>query len=125
MTTTFWKATDKMDSLMDDLNDSEEWGWGDYNQAPQRGVYVLYENGKPIYVGRSNAMRRRIREHGADSSDRHSATFAFRLLRGCRQIDNGSFRASLFVVPAKAGTSPGSSYDSCFRRNDGAFDDMP
>ena len=26
-------------------------------------------------------MRRRIREHGADSSDRHSATFAFKLLR--------------------------------------------
>ena len=81
MTTTFWEAIDKMKSLMDDLESSKEWWWGNYNQAPQSGVYVLYENGKPIYVGRSNSMRSRIRDHGADSSDRHSATFAFRLLR--------------------------------------------
>ena len=44
-------------------------------------MYVFYENGEPIYVGRSNTMRSRIREHGAESSDRHSATFAFKLLR--------------------------------------------
>jgi len=24
---------------------------------PQRGVYVLYEDGKPIYVGRSNRLK--------------------------------------------------------------------
>ena len=44
-------------------------------------MYVFYKRGGPIYVGRSNRMRDRIREHGADSSDRHSATFAFKLLR--------------------------------------------
>ena len=44
-------------------------------------MYVLYERGEPIYVGRSNRMRDRIREHGADGSDRYSATFAFKLLR--------------------------------------------
>ena len=42
---------------------------------------MLYEEDEPIYVGRSNRMRERIREHGAESSDRHSATLAFRLLR--------------------------------------------
>ena len=44
-------------------------------------MYVFYEKGNPIYVGRSNNIPRRIREHGADSSDRYSATFAFKLLR--------------------------------------------
>ena len=77
----FWRAVEKMKLLMDKLKDTREFRWDEREEAPQRGVYVLYENGEPTYVGRSNTMRRRIREHGADSSDRHSATFAFRLLR--------------------------------------------
>ena len=48
--------------------------------SPGNGVYVFYEKGEPIYVGRSNRMPSRIREHGANSSDRHSATFALKLL---------------------------------------------
>ena len=78
----FWRAVEKMKPLMDKLKGTREFRWDEYGEAPQRGVYVLYENGEAIYVGRSNTMGRRIREHGADSSDRHSATFAFRLLRG-------------------------------------------
>ena len=66
---------------MDKLKRSEERTWEGYSEAPQRGVYVFYENGQPIYVGRSNTMRSRIREHGAESSNRNSATFAFKLLR--------------------------------------------
>ena len=48
---------------------------------PKQGVYVFYENGRPIYVGRSNRMRNRIIEHGADSARHGAATFAFKLLR--------------------------------------------
>ena len=81
MDTIFWEAIDKMKPLMYDLKGSEERRWDEYSYAPQNGVYVFYENGQPIYVGRSNNMRNRIREHGADSSDRYSATFAFKLLR--------------------------------------------
>lgn len=81
MDTVFWKAIDRMKTLMDELKKSEEWSCQDYREAPQKGIYVFYENGKPIYVGRSNNMRRRIRDHGAGSSDRHSATFALKLLR--------------------------------------------
>ena len=47
---------------------------------PKQGVYVLYEGGKPIYVGRSNNIPQRIRGHSA-SSRHESATFAFKLLR--------------------------------------------
>ena len=81
MTSTFWTTADAMKPLMDALTGSDEHSWHDYRKAPPKGVYVLYERGKAIYVGRSNRLRARIREHGADSSDRYSATFAFRLLR--------------------------------------------
>lgn len=81
MTTTFWGATEQVRSLMDELTASQELAWHDYLEAPEKGVYVFYESRRPIYVGRSNRMRARIREHGAESSDRYSATFAFRLLR--------------------------------------------
>jgi hypothetical protein len=46
-----------------------------------RGIYVFYENGKPLYVGRSNKLRQRILEHGRKSSDQYSASFAFRLAK--------------------------------------------
>ena len=81
MDTIFWEAIDKMKPLMDELKESEERRCLDYGEAPQNGIYVFYENREPIYVGRSNNMRRRIQDHGADSSDWHSATFAFKLLR--------------------------------------------
>ena len=81
MATIFWEAIDKMKTLMDRLQNSEECGWYEHRKAPSKGVYAFYENGEPIYVGRSNNMGRRIREHGAGGSGRHSATFAFKLLR--------------------------------------------
>ena len=81
MTNDFWRAVNRMKPLMDELTESEERSWDQYSDAPQNGVYVFYEKGKPIYVGRSNNLRGRIREHGAASSDRYSATFAFKLLR--------------------------------------------
>ncbi len=80
-TNDFWTAIQRMTPLMDDLKGSKERNWEDYSLAPQNGVYVFYENSDPIYVGRSNNIRNRIRDHGADSSDRNSATFAFKLLR--------------------------------------------
>lgn len=81
MHTTFEEAIDNLTRLMDELKGSEEWRCDEYREAPKSGVYVFYEKGKPIYVGRSNRMRDRIREHGASSSDRFSATLAFKLLR--------------------------------------------
>ncbi|MCY4393167.1 MAG: hypothetical protein OXE43_14130 [Chloroflexi bacterium] len=77
----FARAADKMKVFMAELDASERRQWSDYSKAPWQGVYVLYENGEPTYVGRSNKMRDRIRRHGADSSDRHGATFAFKLLK--------------------------------------------
>ena len=30
---------------------------------PQQGVYIIYKNRKPIYIGNSNNLKRRIRAH--------------------------------------------------------------
>jgi len=48
---------------------------------PQKGVYVLFEGDKPIYVGRSNRMKKRLKEHSQKSSDHYSATLAFRITK--------------------------------------------
>jgi len=50
-------------------------------QVPQKGVYVFFEGNKPIYVGRSNRMKKRLREHSQRSSDHYSATLAFKMVK--------------------------------------------
>ena len=78
---TFAETVKGLRPLMETLRGGQEHSWDEYSAAPRAGVYVFYEHGEPVYVGRSNRLRDRIREHGAASSDRHSATFAFKLLR--------------------------------------------
>ena len=53
----------------------------DLASVPKRGIYVFYEDGTPIYVGRSNTMRIRLQSHGRASSGHESATFAFLLAK--------------------------------------------
>ena len=60
MDTIFWEAIDKMKPLMGELKEGEERRWDDYRNAPLKGVYVFYEDGHPIYVGRSNHVRNRF-----------------------------------------------------------------
>ena len=48
-------------------------------EIPEKGAYVFYEDGKPLYVGRSDRMRDRIQEHARPSATYNSATFAFLL----------------------------------------------
>lgn len=48
---------------------------------PEKGIYVFYENSKPIYVGRSRNLRARTLNHSRPSSSHFSASFAFLLAR--------------------------------------------
>lgn len=48
---------------------------------PEAGVYLLSEQGVPLYVGRSNRMRARLQEHCRPGSGHNAAPFAFRLAR--------------------------------------------
>ena len=72
---------------------------------PERGVYVFYENGEAIYVGRSNRLKQRLKEHSQISSDRYSATLAFRIAKqeyynsqkkGRRQTNEQLMKNSIF-----------------------------
>ena len=48
---------------------------------PKQGVYVFYQNNKPVYVGRSNNLKRRIQQHGRPSSRHNSASLAFNIAK--------------------------------------------
>lgn len=48
---------------------------------PQKCVYLFSENGKPLYVGRTNHFRQRMRQHSIDAAAHNQAVFAFRLAR--------------------------------------------
>lgn len=48
---------------------------------PQRGIYVFYEGGQALYVGRSNSIRQRLRQHQIESSGTNAASFAVLLVR--------------------------------------------
>ena len=79
----FEQIIGEMPLLLNKLNNSlifrkDEIGMG-HVIVPRMGIYVPHENNRPIYVGRSNNIKQRLSGHGSQSSDRFSATFAFRL----------------------------------------------
>ncbi len=49
--------------------------------VPGRGVYLLSEEGRDLYVGRSNTIRTRLRNHCREKAGHNQATFAMRLAR--------------------------------------------
>jgi predicted GIY-YIG superfamily endonuclease len=55
--------------------------WGDLGNPPRSGIYVFYEDEKPLYVGRTNRLKDRIKEHGWQSSTHNKAPFAFNLAK--------------------------------------------
>lgn len=80
MNAEFQRIIDKMEGLLERLRGGPEYTRDDMRGIPKQGVYVLYEDGSPIYVGRSNNIPQRIRGHSA-ASRHESATFAFKLYR--------------------------------------------
>ena len=66
-----------MPMLLEKLQSSPALSREGLPELPSRGIYVFYEDGKPIYVGRSKRMRTRLLEHSRPSSGHTSATFAF------------------------------------------------
>ena len=70
---------------------------------PKRAIYLFSENGKPLYVGRTNNLRNRLRDHCSASSRHTSAAFAFRIARKKTGIKTSytpeSSRAALCTHP--------------------------
>jgi len=78
----FKKLVDRMPLLLQSLLERPAIARDDVGivQVPEKGVYVFFENNKPIYVGRSNRMKKRIKEHSQVSSQ-YSATLALRIAK--------------------------------------------
>ena len=101
-----WEAVaDRLPVLLNQLTDSNPIvrdSRGRFPMIPEKGIYVFYESGKPLYVGRSDRMRERILEHGRPSSLHNSATFAFLLaveMATCKGIDcTGITRGDLQIA---------------------------
>lgn len=51
------------------------------HNLPAKGIYVFYEAGEPLYVGRSDRLKDRLLEHGRESSRNQTAPFAFNIAR--------------------------------------------
>ncbi|RUO46449.1 GIY-YIG nuclease family protein [Pseudidiomarina donghaiensis] len=60
-------------------------------EIPQSGIYLFSENGKHLYVGRTNTIRKRLQNHCRPSSGHNSATFAFRLTREITGITQATY----------------------------------
>jgi hypothetical protein len=48
-------------------------------EMPRQGVYIFSKSGRPLYVGRTNTLRKRLQSH--THNNHNQATFAFLLAR--------------------------------------------
>lgn len=81
MNVQFQTTIEKFPEYMTNLLKTTPVHYSELKDIPKRGIYVYYENDNPIYVGRSQNLRQRLRQHRQQSSDHHSATFAFLIAR--------------------------------------------
>ena len=91
---------DQIPGLASKLIDCSSAKWGDFQQlANGGGIYVLYENDLPVYVGRTRNFLRRLRQHGSKSSKHNSAPFAFNLAKEKYINKHGLIRVQLENIP--------------------------
>lgn len=89
----FRALTDKLPKYMEELANCEVLGMDSdaerrtlrrkvLQQAPSgRGIYVLYQNHIPMYVGRSDDLASRLLAHGRRSGSSENSSFAFNLAK--------------------------------------------
>ena len=51
------------------------------SDIPNSGIYILYDNGNAIFVGRTNRMKLRLKEQCRMSSNHNTASLAFKIAR--------------------------------------------
>jgi hypothetical protein len=59
---------------------------------PKSGVYLFSENGRHLYVGRSNVLRGRYGRHCRPGATHRQAAFAFQLARESTGMTKASYR---------------------------------
>jgi len=81
MDSQFKAYIDQLPVLMEQLRQKELKSRNDLGNIPTKGIYVFYENGNPIYVGRSKGIKERVQQHSRPSSGHNTAPFAFNLAK--------------------------------------------
>ena len=86
MPETFEEIVSRLEPLLEELKNGPAYQGPTLRRLPGKGVYVFYEDGRPMYVGRvggnsKQTIRQRVRQHTIPSSGHNQATFAFRLLQ--------------------------------------------
>jgi len=105
MNNEFTELVDQLPSLLEQLLNSPLKPWGNLGSLPQKGIYVFFERGHPVYVGRTSRMGDRIKEHGRPSSTHNTAPFAFNLAKKAakrKEIDLSKQRGELGKDPTFA-----------------------
>jgi hypothetical protein len=62
---------------------------------PKKGLYLFSEGDNHLYVGRTNRLRERLREHCMPSGTHFSATFAFRIARQQTGYSKATYKTKL------------------------------
>ena len=95
MNPNFKKIIEKLPKLHDKLMKNSLIKWGDFKNLPKAGIYVFFENDKPMYIGRTRNFLRRSKEHGNKNSGHNSAPFAFNLAKNNFAKNNSLTRKEL------------------------------
>jgi hypothetical protein len=102
----FLAATEALHSKFEVLQAGRPYVFG---ELPVRmalsGVYLFSENGRPLYVGRSNGLRARYFLHCRPGSQPNQASFAYKLAREAIGAPKPSYRADEANRKALAATS--------------------
>ena len=87
----FHAAVKRTEPLLDDLQRAVRHCVSDHPVIPAvPGIYLFHYDGKPIYVGQSRNLRRRLSQHTAMGSRQNEASFAFLTWRSVRPVRLGS-----------------------------------
>src|SRR4051794_12844597 len=71
----------KMENYLISLKESDPF-FADTIRLPEKaGVYVFYEKRKPLYVGRTGNLRKRMAQHRNKGSRNNDAPFAYHLAK--------------------------------------------
>ncbi|WP_406660155.1 hypothetical protein V7O66_09890 [Methanolobus sp. ZRKC3] len=81
MNTKFKDIIDSLPGLQEKLINSRPLKRDNLQDMPECGIYVFYKHETPLFVGRSDKMKKRIITQGRKGSTHHSAPFAFLLAR--------------------------------------------
>lgn len=95
MDETFRQHVEALHPALERLIASEPFKFGDLakQNLPARGIYLFTEDGRHLYVGRSDSIVNRLRLHCRAGAKHNQASFAFRLAREICGVGKASYTA--------------------------------